>query len=519
MLNHDNILPGYSRQHRRTQPTAAQSIFDHGFPYSHKLSAHVSCVNALTFSRKDGRFLASGGDDLNIHLWDFHQENVTAPCHSFVGPLRNIFCLKFSCSNRFLFAGGVDFQVYQYDISRLGSTLTKEENRAVGFFREHDSIREIACHPYQDELFLVASDSGRIALHDLRVQPRSLIGRAQDAIQLETEVTGVQYHPQTEHLFVTSDGQGNVCLRDTRMAFGARTERSGNGVVLHYNTKLSKRRLKHLSNPESSSVTFGADGNQIAVTMLHYFPTIYGTSDPNPIAICTGRNYPDGTPVPEGERTYSNSCTMKHGCFGRPPDNPGISYYCAGSDDFCGYLWQIPPVEELTVRREEIASRDWYREDSQVVGFTKDLGSARYLPVELSTPTTVLKGHNSIVNTTVIHPYLPLIVTAGIERDVRLHSPTKSTPFLHEMEASPTEARKLLKETDREQTRRVVMEHLFRDAEGYDFERDREEVETIALFDGILRIEGQGDPFGRRWVADTDEDEDEGDGEDEDCND
>ncbi|KAF9262873.1 WD40 repeat-like protein [Marasmius fiardii PR-910] len=506
MLNHDNGIPGYPRKRPRTQHKASQSIFDHGFPYSYKLSSHVSCVNALAFSRNDGRFLASGGDDLNIQLWDFHQENVTTPCHTFVGPLQNIFCLDFSSSNRFLLAGGVDFQVYQYDISRLGSTLTREENRAVGFFREHDCIREITCHPFQDELFIVASDSGRITLHDLRIQPPSIMGRAQDAIQLEVEVTGVQYHPQTEHLFVTSDGQGNVCLRDTRMAFGMRSERSsGNGVVMNYNTKISKRSLKHLSNPESSSVSFNAEGNQIAVTMLHYYPTIYGISDPNPVAICTGRNSPDGTPVPTAsERSYSNSCTMKHGCFGGPPDNPGLSYYCAGSDNFCGYLWQIPSVEELAIRREEVAYQDWYREDSQTIGFSKGLESNRYLPLELSTPTTVLKGHNSIVNTTLIHPVLPLIATAGIERDIRLHSPTKSAPFKNEMEISPTEVRRLTEDDDPERTRRAVLGSLFRDAAGYDFERDREEVTTVALFDGILRIEGQADPFEvRRWVPDN----------------
>ncbi|KAI3616174.1 wd repeat domain 22 [Moniliophthora roreri] len=82
----------------------SSSMFDRGFPYSCKLSAHGSCVNALAFSRLDARYMASGGDDLQIHLWDFHQENLEEPCHTFIGPRSNIFCFDFSCKNRSLFA-------------------------------------------------------------------------------------------------------------------------------------------------------------------------------------------------------------------------------------------------------------------------------------------------------------------------------------------------------------------------------------------------------------------------------
>lgn len=96
-----------------------------------------------------------------------------------------------------------------------------------------------------------------------------------------------------------------------------------------YVTALSKRSLSYLCRPEATSVVFdrtgafafywpnrekGADlglGSRLGVTFLNYFPTIYSINDSEPLAICTGRNRPDGTPVGDGERTYINSCTMK----------------------------------------------------------------------------------------------------------------------------------------------------------------------------------------------------------------
>lgn len=65
--------------------------------------------------------------------------------------------------------------------------------------------------------------------HDGRVNGRS--ARAQDTIQIESEVTGLEFHPIMEHIFVSSDSRGNVCLRDARMAFGPLVDRTGQGVV------------------------------------------------------------------------------------------------------------------------------------------------------------------------------------------------------------------------------------------------------------------------------------------------
>lgn len=162
-------------------------------------------------------------------------------------------------------------------------------------------------------------------------------------MQQTSEITAVQYHPTMPHLFVTGDKAGNVCLRDVRMAFGPRGSRSKEGIVqrvsswllprtviylLQYVTSLSKPSLSSLCQPEVGSLTFDSTGrssispslaialtsvagSSFAVTFLGYVPTIYSLADPYPVATCSGKYQPDGTPIPDGVRTYTNNCTIK----------------------------------------------------------------------------------------------------------------------------------------------------------------------------------------------------------------
>ncbi|KAJ4465826.1 WD40-repeat-containing domain protein [Lentinula edodes] len=486
---HVHPLPGL-RPRSLSGPLTSSTFFDYGFHYSTKLRAHSSCINALALSSNGGRFLASGGDDLDVHLWDFHQEDINKPCHTLVGPRNNIFCLEFSCSNQFLFAGGTDTIVHQYDVSRLEiGPLSKLPMKMVP---EHDTIRDVTCSPFRDEVFLSGSENGRIIQHDARLSFSPNV-RTADIIQLTAEVTSVQFHPTVENLFITSDSNSNVCLRDTRMAFGPRKSRSNEGIVRTFHTTIARRNIGTMSRPEPSSVAFDREGKKLAITSLHYYPTIYSLSDTYPIAICTGNSVARSP----SQRTYSNSCTMKvkHGCFGGP--DPMISdddYYLGGSDDFCGYLWKIPPVEQLMAQREEIPAHEWRLEGSNIVGFTENADSSKFIPTELSTPSAVLKGHNSIVNTGLIHPQFPLVLTAGIESTITLHSPFPSCPFSRQLSLTPQEVRQLPSSTTPEEAR--VIDSLLLGVEpAFRETADEAEMDTIRLFDRILRMEGGADPF------------------------
>ncbi|KAJ7163479.1 WD40 repeat-like protein, partial [Mycena crocata] len=460
---------------------AVETLLERGFPYSRKLVAHKSCVNALAFSSLGGRFLASGGDDLDIHLWDLHEEQVNTPCCSFQGPWQNIFVLAFSAHNRYLFSGGADEIVLKFDATQLERPLEPQSSRSPSLsFSQHDgSIRGIAPHAVQDEVFLSGSEDGRIILHDGRAAPSARV-RAQDTIQFAAEVTGVQFHPVMEHIFATSDGYGRVCLRDIRMAFGPLVRRTQEGIVQTYNTKLSRRSIAHLSHPEASSLSFNEQGTQLGVTMLHYSPTIYALTDPDPVAVCSAENHPDGTPISSGERTYGNACTMKHGSFG----GPGLdadALYAAGSDDFRAYIWALPSPATLAARRTVFSYAAWDAgEHVGVVAFAEHLTGPRCVPAQLHTPRARLGGHTSIVNTVLVHPRMLLTATAGVEASIILHGAVDS--LLGGMKATGTQTRDIGEELS---------------AEG---EEDwlNAQRSTIRLFDGILRREGQLDVFRTR---------------------
>ncbi|KAH9889761.1 WD40 repeat-like protein [Cubamyces lactineus] len=487
-----------TESHKQAAPTSStrqtvDALLANGLPYSKKLSAHTSCVNALAISR-DGRWLASAGDDPYVHIWDLYQEVVSEPTWRFRGPRSNVFTLAFSASGQYLYSGDTRADILKFDITHLNDPVSSRgaaSNSPSSRDRQHDdSIRAISTHPAQDHVFLSASEDGRVILHDTRAESR--LTRAQGTLQQIAPFSCVQYHPIMHQLFATSDTQGSVCLRDIRMAFGPASQRRHKGAVHKYVTAIAKQGQACMARPETSSLTFDRDGRRLALTMLHHYPTLYALNDSFPIAMFSGRHLPDGSPVPPGERTWSNSCTMKHGSFGGLGSDQDL-YYAHGSDDFRTYLWKIPSESALLEQRVVVGQYEWdMRPRPGEIGYAQTHSSPRYVPVELSVPHARLTGHDSIVNTTLIHPHRPYLFTAGIERFVRLHSPTSITPSTEPLPLTP-QAVRAVPPTDPNSRQLLLRAMGLIDDDAADEPDD--DSQAIALFDQIIRTEGNGDVF------------------------
>ncbi|KAI0365711.1 WD40 repeat-like protein [Pilatotrama ljubarskyi] len=489
---------------------AVDDLVEHGLPYSKKLERHTSCVNAMAIS-PNGRWLASGGDDPYVHLWDFDQESLAKPSRRFIGPKSNVFTLAFSASGQYLYSGETRADIFQYDLSHVSLPIVNISGASESPCATHnvhdDSIRAISCHPEQDHLFLSAAEDGRVIQHDIRADGRR--SRAQGMLQQIAPFSCVQYHPRMTQLFVTSDTQGVVCLRDVRMAFGSLSQRQNKGIVqkvgshasvsvttniAQYVTAIAKQGQACMARPETSSLVFDREGHRLALTMLHHYPTLYSLNDPYPIATFSGRHLPDGSPVPEGERTWSNSCTMKHASFGGFGSDRD-SYFALGSDDFRAYLWKIPEDAALLEGRTVVEHSEWERRPRPgEIGYAESHMAPRYVPVELSIPHARLTGHDSIVNTALIHPDRPYLLTAGIERYIRLHSPTPVTPCTEPLSLTPQEVRKIPPADPNSRLLLLRAMGIIDDP----VENHEDDGQAIALFDQILRTEGNGDVFNIR---------------------
>lgn len=118
----------------------------------------------------------------------------------------------------------------KFDATQFQLPQSSNAERPIDSLSYRNTIRSLSCHPFQDEVFLSASESGRIILHDERTW-RNPSTRARDIIQVETEVCDVKFHPTMENIFASCDSKGNVCLRDIRLGFGPANKRRNHGVV------------------------------------------------------------------------------------------------------------------------------------------------------------------------------------------------------------------------------------------------------------------------------------------------
>ncbi|XP_039249234.2 DDB1- and CUL4-associated factor 5-like [Styela clava] len=266
--------------------------------YVQNLNAHYGCINALEFSNEDGNFLASGGDDKRVVLWNLtlamlkpnYQPVVMHATH-----LSNIFCLTFNMTDDKLISSGNDGQVILHDL---------HTNNLVDVFMCDNSVYGLSSSPSNEHLVAAACEDGTVHIIDTRLTKADGLCLARRSSAFHS----VMFSPVDHHLIATSHSRDGMALWDIR---------SPKKEVLHYGQRGSKQR--------AMSARFNKTGNQLLCLRRRQCLALYNISDSKSIAEfdCDG---------------YSNYCTMKSCCFAGDKDQ----YIVSGSDDFGVYMWKLP---------------------------------------------------------------------------------------------------------------------------------------------------------------------------------
>ncbi|GAA5908931.1 hypothetical protein JCM8208_007122 [Rhodotorula glutinis] len=463
------------------QSDLAASLFHQPFARQTALEAHHSCVNALALAKGDDpRWLATGGDDHRVLLWNAlaHGDDddtglAPDPVGCYRGARSNLFSIAFTADNSRILSCGNDATILAHDLETSSGTFPHDLNQGVppldAWLDHDDAVMSLSAHPHNPHLFLSASSDGALHHFDTRTSP-GLVGTVVDTCGMNDVV----HHPVTPELFVYSAEEGQVGLVDGRMAWGeagrGRARIASEVAVVRYNTSLCRlaptsssssasspatdpaRPSTQTARPNVSSCALSPSGNLVCATLSGHLPTLYELSDPVPLASFASPAPPAPTDDPDAPpprptttttaaafpRGYRNTTTTKHGSFGGGRGaEPGRGlYYAAGSDDFGTYVWEVPRVEALREGRKEVGVEEL---EKGPVAFVRTWTASPTkfdaleplppppAPVRLTHPSLVspahatLSAHRSIVNTALFHPTLPVLYTSGVEKLVVRH--------------------------------------------------------------------------------------------------
>ncbi|XP_016979826.1 DDB1- and CUL4-associated factor 5 [Drosophila rhopaloa] len=278
----------------RERLTAAENL------YQRNLTGHYGCVNALEFSQ-GGQFLASGGDDKRVLLWNIDREVVSRlgkPRSMNETHASNIFCLGFDTHNTCIFSGGNDDLVIQHDL---------ETGKILNYFSHDGPVYGLSLDKTSGHLLSVATEHGEILVYDLRAGKSEPLALA----KFKTPFNAVEFHPLNGNFLATANAKRGAMLWDLR----------------HHQQALCQYNYIPES-PSCMSVRFNCNGTLLLTLHRRLPPILYSPGSPEPVATFYNEE-------------YFNSCTMKSCTFAGPQDELVVS----GSDNFNMFIWRLDGVD------------------------------------------------------------------------------------------------------------------------------------------------------------------------------
>ncbi|ORY43622.1 WD40 repeat-like protein [Rhizoclosmatium globosum] len=345
-------------------------------------------------------------------IWNTPElETVRAPIATYPGHQSNIFCIAFASNSNHIYSCANDSLLLRHDANRgilgggaidgsSGAARRRQRNRRsyqpLDEILAHNemAVLKLSIHPEEDQVVLTSGQDGTIALWDFRAKKHE-----QGRLTSMNSQNCVTFNPTMPNLFLTCDEAGGIFLRDLRKSFTTTTT-NPSPLLQHYNTTLSTG--PHTSNPlDTTSVAFSPCGTMFGATFQKWYPALYSLRDPFPLAFF--KSIVDGVrfhgPTASTARVRSRRVLLGGGGvngveylrerrYGGSIGGEGYVFGC-GSDDRYAYVWEVPGREWVKEKREEVNPY------LSLLGMWKGVLFA---------------------------DRVPLIVTAGVEKVVRIHS-------------------------------------------------------------------------------------------------
>lgn len=360
--------------------------------------------------------MIQGGDDRRVVVW-----NVEKCVYGNGSPVimkgehrSNIFCTVFDIENRHIFSAGNDNQALRHDFST---------GEIIGTYYHDDPVYGLNVHPEDSNVFLTASDDGKVLLWDIRSSPLS--GSSSCIAQHESAFHAAVFNPVDCSLIATANSRKGVQLWDIRAPISC---------------------LKQFSNGMPQMCAMGLKwnrtGDMITALRRRLPPVLYHIKHSAAIAEF---HHPG----------YSNVCTMKSNCFAGSKDQ----YIVSGSDDFNVYIWEVPADE-------------W-----------GDQGKL----ITVGRAFLVLHGHRSIVNQVRFNAATHMLISAGVEKVLKVWSPFPIPGGHSSVDVCPGNARQLYSHSDYLGFIRYGGLPLSHDE--YNSRSTDEDPRMLAFFDSLIQRE------------------------------